>query len=63
MPHKVKCPVCHSKVIPLPMARGDTKTIFSKDGNLLEYKAMSGANKGIIQETCYNCGYVIGEHK
>jgi len=61
MSHKVKCPVCHNKIIPLPMMREDTMALNSKDGYLLR-GGKSGANKGITQETRYNYGYVIREY-
>ena len=59
---KIKCPVCHTKVVPLHMERRDTLTLNSSDGYLLR-DSKCGANRGIVQVTCYSCGYVIGEYK
>ncbi|GAG36469.1 unnamed protein product [marine sediment metagenome] len=58
----IKCPACHGKIKPLHMMRGDTLTLYSKDGYFLQ-EGTCGANKGIVQVTCYNCGYVLKEYK
>lgn len=53
-----KCPACKTKAVPLPMKRGDTVTLMSKDGYLM-MKWASLAPENTIQDTCYTCRYVL----
>lgn len=56
---RVKCPLCKSGIIPLPMARGDTLRLWDGSGRYILRELTSSAPKGTTANTCYNCGYII----
>ena len=60
---KERCPVCHQKVRLISLARGDTITVYSKNGYLLTAESVWGAPLGVVQDICTNCQYVLHERR